>query len=164
MTETEWRDITGYKYPYRISREGTVQVLHDGKWIDLRSNCYHQGRKEVFLTGTDGIAKGRSVFRLLDDAYNGGYAKKNGLLILPKNGDRQDCRPENIKYATRSEVSGLVPGNRHPVICHLPNGDSVAYKSKTEAARAVGLKLNTFCWRLKNLEADPRGYRWEVER
>lgn len=159
-----WREIKGYKYPYRISRNGIVQVLHDGRWRTLERNCRHYGRAEVYLRQTDNLYKAVSVFRLLDKCFNDGYAEKNGLCVVPRNGDKSDPRLENIAYKTRLEISKTFVATRKPVVRYDRDGNATAYKSCKDAAEAIGIKPKTFSARMKNGTQDPRGYRFEVER
>lgn len=159
-----WKEIGGYKYPYRINQDGIVQVKHDGKWRTLEQNCRHYGRAEVYLRQTNGLYRAVGVFRLLDKCFNDGYAEKNGLCVVPHDGDKGNTELNNIAYRTRLDMSRGSLGNRKPVVRYDQNGNSTAYKSCRDAAKASGIKPTTFSARLKNGTQDPRGYRFEVER
>ena len=162
----EWREIKGYKYPYRISDQGEVQKLTNKKgWVTLLPRMDNT-RAVVQLRTVDGRHVRVGVFRLLDECFCGGHAKKHGLYISPKNGSALDCSVENILYHTKGEISAKTMSRsmRKVVIEYDKNNNTKIYKSITEAAAKNGIPQQTFSWRLRHGVLDPRGYRWEVER
>lgn len=166
QTMTEWRDIPGYKYPYRISSEGVVQQLVRGKWRDLSVRLERGVRAEVRLRRMDGKQVHRGVFRLLDEYFRGGHARKHGLKISPKNGVKTECTLENLAYKTQSEIGrkALSRAVRKPVIRYDRYGNATIYPSVHEAATKNGLSKSSLDRRLYQGVLDPRGYRFEVER
>lgn len=150
-----WRRIEGYKYPYRINEQGEVQWFRWGRWMPMR--IYLKNRAEVRLRGLDGKQKQVGVFRLLDECFCGGYARKNGLCVGPKNGVKMDCTLRNMEYKTQSEIGkkSMARTMRKPVIRYDRNG---------EAARKNGMTEFALGRRLYRGVLDPRGYRFEVER
>lgn len=159
-----WRRIEGYKYPYRINEQGEVQWFRWGRWMPMKP--YLRNRAEVRLRGLDGKQKRVGVFRLLDECFCGGYARKNGLCVGPKNGVQMDCTLENMAYRTQSEIGKRTMERtmRKTVIRYDRNGEATVYRSISEAARKNGMTKCALGRRLYGGVLDPRGYRFEVER
>lgn len=159
-----WRRIEGYKYPYRINEQGEVQWFRWGRWMPMKIHL--ENRAEVRLRGLDGKQKRVGVFRLLDECFCGGYARKNGLCVGPKNGVKMDCTLENMAYRTQSEIGKRTMERtmRKTVIRYDRNGETVVYRSVKEAARKNGMAPSTLKSRMHHGVLDPRGYRFEVER
>ena len=160
----EWRDIPGYKYPYRISSEGVVQQLVRGKWKDLSVRLERGVRAEVRLRRMDGKQVHCGVFRLLDEYFRGGYARKHGLCTCPRNGVKTDCTLDNLCYKRQSDIGreSMRRTMRKPVVRYDRHGNTKLYKSVMDAARDSGLSVTGLDRRLHHGMADPRGYRWEV--
>lgn len=158
-----WRRIEGYKYPHRINEQGEVQRFRWGRWMPMK--IYLKNRAEVRLRGLDGKQKRVGVFRLLDECFCGGYARKNGLCVGPKNGVKMDCTLENMAYRTQSEIGKRTMERtmRKTVIRYDRNGETVVYRSVKEAARKNGMAPSTLKSRIHHGVLDPRGYRFEVE-
>ena len=162
MKETEWRDIPGYAYPYRISDRGEVQKLKNGTWTPMAVRV--ERRAIVTLRTKDGKQRPMGVFRLLDEFFNNGYARKHGLCVSPKNGVKIDCTLENLTYRTHGEIgrSSRSRGSRKPVMRTDRNGKVTLYHSVNEAAKDSGLTIQSLDRRLYHGVLDPRGYRWKV--
>lgn len=158
-----WRRIEGYKHPYRINEQGEVQRFRWGRWMPMKIHL--ENRAEVRLRGLDGKQKQVGVFRLLDECFCGGYARKNGLCVGPKNGVKMDCTLENMAYRRRSEIGrkSMERTMRKPVIRYDRNGEATAYGSIREAARKNGMTEFALGRRLYGGVLDPRGYRFEVD-
>lgn len=156
-----WRKIEGYKFPYRISEDGEVQVWK-GKWIPVTH--YTENRTMVRLRTVDGKQRSVGVFRLLDECFCGGYARVHGLCVRPKNGVKSDCTLDNMEYRTRAETGrkSLSRSARKAVVRTDRHGGTVLYKSVTEAARKNGISVQALDRRMYGGVLDPRGYKWEV--
>lgn len=161
----EWREITGYKYPYRISDQGEVQKWNGNVWCTLIPDTI-SARVQVRLKRENGVQHRVGVFRLLDKYFNGGYADKHGLCVGPKNGVKTECTLENLAYKTQSEIGrkALSRTVRKPVIRYDRYGNATIYPSVHEAATKNGLSKSSLDRRLYQGVLDPRGYRFEVER
>lgn len=161
----EWREITGYKYPYRISNQGEVQKWDGKVWVPLIPDTI-SARVQVRLKRENGVQHKAGVFRLLDKYFNGGYADKHGLCVGPKNGVKTECTLENLAYKTQSEIGrkALSRTVRKPVIRYDRYGNATIYPSVHEAATKNGLSKSSLDRRLYQGVLDPRGYRFEVER
>ena len=161
----EWREITGYKYPYRISDQGEVQKFDGNTWIPLVPDTVSV-RVQVRLKRKDGTQHKVGVFRLLDQYFNGGYAVKHGLCVGPKNGAKTDCKLENMAYKTHAQIGRATMRRtmQKTVLRYDRNGDVTVYKSVTEAAKKSGMTTSSLDRRIYGGTLDPRGYRWEVER
>lgn len=161
----EWREIPGYKYPYRISGQGEVQKWDGKVWVPLIPDTIST-RVQVRLKRENGVQHRVGVFRLLDKYFNGGYADKHGLCVGPKNGVKTECTLENLAYKTQSEIGrkALSRTVRKPVIRYDRYGNATIYPSVHEAATKNGLSKSSLDRRLYQGVLDPRGYRFEVER
>lgn len=159
-----WKAIKGYKYPYRISDQGEVQWFRWGRWMPLKITL--DNRANVRLRGLDGIQKKVGIFRLLDECFCDGYARKNGFCIGPKNGVQTECTLENMEYKTQSEIGkrSLSRTMRKTVIRYDRDGNATIYRSVQEAAKKNGMTASSLDRRLYKGVLDPRGYRFEVER
>lgn len=159
-----WKRIDGYKFPYRINELGEVQWFRWGRWIPLK--VYLTNRAEVRLRGADGRQKRVGVFRILDECFCGGYARKNGLCVGPKNGVQTECTLRNMEYKTQSEIGkkSMARTMRKTVVRYDRDGEATVYGSISEAARGNGITTSGLDRRLYGGVLDPRGYRFEVER
>lgn len=158
-----WADIPGWASPYRINSEGVVQQLRWGRWITLSQKITPK-RAEVRLRDKSGVQRKAGVFRLLDEAFCGGYAKKHGLCVGPKNGVRQECTLKNMAYRTHEEIGRRTMSRvfRKPVARYAPDGRMTLYHSVNEAARKNGLSRSALDRRLYGGVLDPRGFRFEI--
>lgn len=161
----EWRNIPGYKYPYRISNQGEVQKWDGKAWVPLIPDTI-SARVQVRLKRENGVQHRVGVFRLLDKYFNGGYADKHGLCVGPKNGVKTECTLENLAYKTQSEIGrkALSRTVRKTVIRYDRCGNATIYPSVHEAATKNGLSKSSLDRRLYQGVLDPRGYKFEVER
>lgn len=164
MVNTQWRDIPGYAYPYRISDQGDVQQLRNGKWMPLAVSITR--RAEVHLRLENGKQCRKGVFRLLDEYFNDSYARKHGLCVGPKNGVKSECTLDNLAYKTHEEIGrhSMTRSMKKTVIRRDKAGNMVVYSSIKEAAKESGLTPQSLYRRIYNGVLDPRGYRWEIER
>jgi len=129
-----WKQIEGYRYPYRVNDQGAVQKLQEnGKWKTLRPWSY-RGQMRVHLRRHDGVVERPSVSGLVADYFMGGTPP--GMIRVHRNGMKSDNAKENIIFRPRGK-SGARPGNCRPVLKIDKNGEVVAvYRSGSEAARA----------------------------
>lgn len=158
-----WRNISGYKFPYRISEEGEVQRQDPDGWHTL-SVWINNKRAVVALRSMDGTQKRVPVTRLMDEHFFGGRAKREGLRISHRNGSKLDCSAKNLVFMTQSQLGKLhgSRGARRPVVRYDRNGRSTIYKSVKEAAEKNGMSPSTLDRRLYGGVLDPRGYRFIV--
>ena len=96
----QWAEIPGYKYRYRISREGVIQKqMEDGSWLTLKPGLYHGSeRATVQMVHMDGKPRPKGVVMLMADAFMGG--RRPGTWIIHRNGLRLDNRLENLEVIT----------------------------------------------------------------
>lgn len=133
-----WAEIKGYKYRYRISREGDIQrQLGDGNWLTLKAGLYNGSvRATVQMVHKDGRARPKAVVMLMADAFMGG--RKPGTWIVHRNGLRLDNRLENLEVITPKEGGRRygTSARRKPVVKIDRRGDVVDnYRSAVEAAK-----------------------------
>lgn len=163
-----WVDIPGYRWPYRINDEGTVEKqLPNGTWVKL--NPYLAGRSRVCVKMRTAENKqvDMPVVWLMADAFMKGRIP--GMCIVHKNGSKFDCSLRNLQYMTYVQCGKLSGSNRRrPVLKLDKSGEVVAiYKSVTEAANKNYLS-RTAVWhrcagKVKN-PYDLDGYDYKYER
>lgn len=160
-----WKSISGYKYPYRISEEGEVQKYDSKKniWISLKPKNHRYA--VVMLTKMDGKHREISLSSLMDQAFFGGYARKNGLVMYHRNGSAMDCSRENLIPMERRKVGKIVGGSarRTPVAKVERNGERIFYRSLKEAAEKNGMSSTAAQYRIKNGIYDPAGWYLEYD-
>ena len=158
-----WKPITGYLNNYRINELGDVQQFQRDKWISLTVDTGGP-RAEVRLRGLDGKQKRVGVFRLLDRCFCGGYADKNGLCAIPKNGVKSECTLENLSYKALTDITSAARSRAmsKAIVRYDRNGNMELYRSVTEAAKKSGLTLSSLERRLRQEVLDPRGFKWEL--
>lgn len=159
-----WKEIPGYKFPYRISDQGEVQKWDKKAWVTLRHRITWN-RLYVCLRQADGKQAKVALVRLMDDAFFGGRAKRDGLRMLHKNGVKTECSADNLVPTPQSELGRIygARGARKPVIRYDRNGNSTLYHSVKEAAQKNGLSTSAMDRRIYGKVLDPRGYRFEIE-
>jgi hypothetical protein len=95
----DWRDIPGYEGIYRINRSGVVYCVKRG-W-QIRSFVPKCGYWSVNLSDANGSRTCAQVHRLLALAFIDGMTSKDRVSF--KNGDKLDCRLENLFVIPRVE-------------------------------------------------------------
>lgn len=152
-----WKEITGYRFPYRINDLGQVEKqLPNGKWVSIKSYLT-KSRMVVKLWISDTCRKQVAVNALLDKYFFDGYGKKNGLVMVRKNGAKTDTAIYNIRFTTRKEASHIACKNvkRKPVVKMTKDGKVVEYYSScTAAARANHMSLAAMCRRVNKTIKD----------
>lgn len=153
-----WKEIEGYKYRYRIGDEGVIQKYDDKKgWIAIKP-YYHRGILYVRLRTTENTQKKVSVFRLIDNLFFNGYAKKNGLVMTRISDIKDDFSVGNIYFTTRKELgkkNGCM-GTRKAVLMEY-KGRETLYKSVREAARKNGMTTGAIIRRIRKQVFDQKG-------
>lgn len=111
MTE-EWRPIAGYEGLYEVSNIGRIRSLRlrAGRYDReratplIRAMRLHDGYPVIDLPGPDRKRKTEITFRvhcIVCETFNG--PKPDGFECAHLNGDRADCRAENLKWASPTE-------------------------------------------------------------
>lgn len=135
---SQWEEIPGYKFRYRISREGVIQRrLDNGSWRAIQTSLLRgSSRATVNLTLVNGKRRNVAVVMLMANAFMGG--KTPGMWIVHRNGLRTDNRLENLEAVTPAEGGKRYgsSGRRKPVVKIDRNGEVVEnYRSAAEAAK-----------------------------
>lgn len=161
-----WRDIPGYAYPYRINEAGEVWRL-DAKtrsWVQVKQLI--RKRATVCLRREDGKQRHVGVARLMDRAFFGGYAEKNGLKAYHKDGAKGNCARNNLLWLTQSQIGQKHGGRgREKAVFEYDRfGSEVAvYRSITAAAKAHGMSRSAMANRISGLVLDPGGHFYKLE-
>lgn len=164
-----WREIEGYKYPYRLSEEGEMQRWDRDHWRDVR--VYIGGRRRVLvrLIFADGVRRPVPMSRLMANVWLGG--QREGMCLVHKNGAKLDCGVGNLEWRTRSETARMSTGKgRKPVVKLNRQGEIVGiYPSIKDAAAANHISeaaVNKRClrWIRDPYRLDGHDYRYEDDR
>ena len=99
-----WKEIYGYKFRYRINDDGKVQKFDSKRnvWVDLSVKVAE--RATVSLRTKEGKQVEVGVSRLMDQAFFGGYAQKNGLKAAHRNASKADCSRGNLIFLNQSQL------------------------------------------------------------
>lgn len=160
-----WKDIEGYKFPYRICDQGIVQKFDNKKgWVNLIGVLTWK-RLYVRFRKKDGKIKKVAVVNLMDKYFFDGYARKNGLNIFHKNGSKTDCASENLEFLTQSEIGKRcgTKGSRKTVIMSKNGVDVEFYSSAKEAAQKNNLTRASLMRRLNGEVFDEKGRQFRFE-
>lgn len=153
MKEEKWKPVSGYNYA--VSSTGKVKSFHSQKIIKPFTN--HKGYLIVTLS-KDGRKKNMRIHRLVAQAFIDNSAN------LPEvdhiNGERQDNRVENLRWASGSsntrnrEVCRTAKSKFNGVTAHQPSGKWQAsawlngknkYIGLFAAEIEAALAFNKFC-------------------
>ena len=159
-TETkgeEWKPIPGYECLYEASNLGRIRTA-EGKvtssakfehrvWKQRIMKPKHptaEGkRKDLRVTlWKDGVPKDYLVSRLVAMAWYGVPEQK--MTVNHINGDYLDNRIENLEWCTLAENiqkgldTGLYDSMCHKVTLVCPNGETLNFRSKSQASRFLG--------------------------
>ena len=163
-----WKEVTGYKFRYRVSDMGIVEKFDHGKWVRLRPVLSKKWKRAmVNMRTAEGKRKKVPIVWLVADAFMGG--RGDGKCIFHKDGTKMNCAVYNLEFRTRSEcsrVSGFA--RRKAVLKIAPDGEVVKiYRSLTEAAKGEFVIDNAICERCRNKVKNPfklTGYNYQYER
>ena len=141
MEKDVWKELKGFRYPYRISEEAKLErQLPDGTWTRLNPYFSTGGGQSSALYASIAVLpmghKRFSVTRLM--ALAGWIPKKKpGQIYWHKNRCTQDCSARNLELISASEKSRRQKGpNRRAVVKIDRDGNELeVYRSIAEAAR-----------------------------
>ena len=170
----EWRDVKGYEGLYQVSDWGNVRSL-DYNHTNTIKNLTLVNAKNGYLVvclHKDAIQKEGKVHRLVAEAFLPNPQGKPTVDHV--NGDKQDNRVENLRWATQSEnnnnpntmvnMRGIQNGRQlnrkdcsKAVYQYTLDGRLInTYPSASEAARQLGCHFDTIAKALsvlgKNLQ------------
>lgn len=142
-----WKDIPGYEGHYQVSALGNVRSLK-GNHRNQCKNRYlkpsiHHGHKHVALC-KENVVKHYLIQQLVMLAFVG---KPKGKVIWHINKIKTDCRLNNLKYITRSEMNRLKAPGHHipppartkPVAFIKADGTRTEYNSILELCSKEGM-------------------------
>ena len=160
-----WRLIEGYKFPYRISDEGVVEV-YKGKWLPIKP-CISWNRAHVRMRTKNGKQTKIPMVRLMADAFMGGVKPGHGI----RHKDRSKLgnalhNLEQVPLNKCGEFGNQAP--RKPIVKIDRDGNDVEiYKSVKEAATANFITHMTVTRRCKGEVKNPFdliGYSFKYDR
>lgn len=161
----QWRPIDGYRWPYRINIDGTVQKFYGGEWVTL-TPYLTTTRARVKMRTAENKRVDVPVVWLMADAFMGG--RRPGMNIVHKDGCKLNNALWNLKMQTKSECGKRTSGNRRRAVMKVaPDGTVVEiFKSGREAARNEYISQNAIYQRCQHQIKDPyrlNGYTYEYE-
>ena len=165
---TEWVAIKGYRWPYRINREGCVQKqLADGSWYTLKPYIGGgRARAMVKMRTADNRKIDVPVVWLMADAFMGG--RRPGYAIIHKNGAKLDCSLGNLKFLPLNKCGLLSCQSRRKAVEKVDRAGQVTaiYASAREAAERNYISQTSVWARCNGLVKDPfklDGYDYRYE-
>lgn len=155
-------DLVGYKYPYRLWDNGTVERYWARKgWKKLKPFLQRAGGKPGSgrLTVTLVMANGKNKkFHIaLEVARNFIGPVPPGHKVLHKNGCKTDCAVSNLMYATQSTIGKIHGGySRKPVVTVDRHGRILdVYPSVSIAAKKCHVSRNAIYNRIRGRIKNP---------
>ena len=166
-----WMDIPGYEGLYQASNYGEIKSLDrvikrsNGKTIKWKGRILKQAISNGYKYVNLGISNTQHVHVLVASAFLG--KRPDGMDVCHNNGDKQDNRVENLRYATRSE-NNLDKYNLYGRVSYnqsLDENKVIAIRkmlkeglSQHEIARLFGVCKNTIT-QIKQ----GKTYKWVIE-
>lgn len=154
--DSDWVEITGYRFRYRINREAVVQKeLESGKWYTLRAYISGRSRACVKMRTEDNRKVDVPVVWLMADAFMGG--RRPGYNIIHRNGAKLDCALVNLAFASKQATGKISSGNRRKAVMKVDRSGQVVaiYPSAREAARRNYISQNSIWARCVGKVKDP---------
>jgi len=100
----KWKDVVGYETLYRISDQGQVMRIKDGRWgTPLRrilKQYINGGGYATLHLCKHGTPRGVRVHQLVAEAFIG---PRDGLHVNHKNGIKLDNRSQNLEYLSKQD-------------------------------------------------------------
>ena len=162
-----WKQIDGYRWPYRINEDGEIQKFYEGKWLDLHP--YISGgraRAMVKMQTADKRKIEVPVVWLMADAFMGG--RREGYVIIHKDGYKLNNAVWNLAFMSRSECGKLSAGAKRKAVLKIDRDGNVVeiFRSCREAARKEYVAQNCISERCLNKIQKPyllTGYNYQYE-
>lgn len=151
-----WKEITGYRWTYRINEEACVQKLLDtGEWYTLKAYISGRNRACVKMRTADNRKVEIPVVWLMADAFMGG--RRPGYAIVHKNGAKLDCFLGNLEFIPMNECGKLSCRSRRKAVMKIDRAGNVVaiYASGREAAEANHMSQTAMWHRCKRKLKDP---------
>lgn len=121
-----WKQIEGYKWPYRINEDGEIQKFYEGEWVDLHPYISsNRGRAMVKMRTKDSEPVDVPMVWLMADAFMGG--RREGYAIIHKDGMKLNNAIWNLAFVPMKKV-GLL-----------------SYKCRRKAVLKIDRDGNTVC-------------------
>lgn len=133
-----WKELKGFRYPYRISEEGEIQSKRTGEWKTVHIIARKTAHSVVPHVQMAIFPKGHKKYSLTS-LMEGIWlpVRGKGQVYIHKNGSSLDCSVYNIKLGTLSESAKRLKGPARKVVAKIDRMGKVIelYRSCAEAAR-----------------------------
>lgn len=162
-----WKEIKGYRWPYRINEDACIQKFYNGEWVELHPYiCGCRARAVVKMRTADNRKVEIPVVWLMADAFMGG--RRPGYNIVHKDGTKLNNAWRNLEFKTKAECGRLTKDVRRRAVEKLDReGNVVAlYRSAAEAARRDFISKSSVQQRCAGKVQDPykmTGYTYRYE-
>ena len=164
-----WKELSGYRYPYRISEEGEVQCKRTGEWLPVHVIAKKTNHSYIPAVSLAVLPKGHknyTVTSLMEGVWL--PVREKGQVYIHKNGSLMDCSVYNIRLGTRAETGKKAGGSNRRVIAKVDRSGKVLdmYRSASDAARKNHMSLRSVVNRCKGrvqtaMEMDGFSFRYE---
>lgn len=133
-----WKELKGFRYPYRVSEEGEVQVNKKGEWQTLNVHLNRLKNTAVPYVSICVFPKGSrkySITALMEDVWL--PVRKKCQRYIHKNGSGLDCSVYNIQVGTLADLNRKNKDQRRRVVEKIDRFGNVleVYGSMKEAAQ-----------------------------
>lgn len=134
-----WKELSGYRYPYRISEEGEVQCKRTGEWLPVHVVAMQTDGKwrkpavqmAVYPKGHKLI----SISKLMEGVWL--PVRKKGQVYVRKNSSTLECSVYNTRLGNYSDMGKKGGGSNRKTVFKVDKYGNVleVYRSCTEAAK-----------------------------
>lgn len=165
-----WKELKGFRYPYRISEEGEIECKRTGEWKPVHvipkktnGNWYKPVvQMAVYPKGYKLI----SITKLMEGVWL--PKREKGQLYIRKNSSSLDCSVYNIHIGDKSDAGKKGGGSNRKAVFKVDKYGNVleVYRSCTEAAKKNHLDKKSISDRCrgkikKAMEMDGFSFRYE---
>ena len=163
-----WKEIKGYRWPYRINEEACVQKkLSNGEWYTLKPYLGGgRSRAMVKMRSLENKPIEVPLVWLMADAFLGG--RRPGYAIVHRNEQKLDCSMGNLKFIPVNECGRISCRSRRKAVMKIDRSGNVVaiYASGREAAKKNYISQNSIWARCHGMVKDPfrldgHDYRYE---
>lgn len=139
-----WKNIDGYKWPYRINEDGVVQKFYRNQWVVMTATLTNN-RVIVKMRMPDGKRRNIPVVHLMADAFMGGHDSSEWIIHL--NHSKFDNRICNLRKVKASDGNKILKNVHRKVVAKIDTDGNIVelYPTAKDAARKNYVAYDTVC-------------------